>query len=225
MDIQWVYMLLFAMLFLCFLLLMEVAHLSYKIDSEDTRIIIVLSAGLQCLLYPLIFDNYVILFTFFMFFIIFTTLAEYVGVLKSIHNIERNTWGHIIYPIVPLIALYFSKFTGNLYDYYLIVIPASISDPLATIVGRRWPYKEYKIQGVKKSFMGSLTLFLVTIISTFIIYALFRNVIDITNVVIYIIFYSIFMTVVEFVSLRGMDVLSLPLVSMVLLYLLHNNLL
>lgn len=223
MDIQWVYMLLFAMLFLCFLLLMEVAHLAYKIDSEDTRVIIVLSAGLQALLYPLIFDNYVVLFTFFMFFIIFTSLAEYVGVLKSIHNIERNTWGHIIYPLLPLVALYFAKFSGNLFDYYMILIPAAISDPLATIVGRRWPYKEFNIQGVKKSLMGSLTMFFVTLLGAMIIYFLFGNSINVYNVMFYMVIFSIFITLVEFVSLRGMDVLSVPLVSMVFLYLMHNN--
>ena len=87
-------------------------------------------------------------------------------------------------------------------------------DGFAAIMGRKISSKEYKIGTTKKTLVGSATMFIIT----FIILAIFL--LNVQFWYIKAIIASIIITIVEAVSIKGTDNLTVPLITSGLLYLL-----
>lgn len=81
-------------------------------------------------------------------------------------------------------------------------------DGLAAIVGRYVKSKEYKIGNTTKTLAGSLTMLLVT----FVILAIYFRIIGMANGVMVALVLSILATIVEAVSIKGTDNLTVPLI-------------
>lgn len=94
------------------------------------------------------------------------------------------------------------------------ILVMGYGDGLAAIVGRKISSKEYKVGSTKKTLVGSATMFIIT----FIILAIFL--IDIQFWYIKAIIASIIITIVEAVSVKGTDNLTVPIITSGILYLL-----
>ncbi len=94
------------------------------------------------------------------------------------------------------------------------VLVMGYGDGFAAIMGRKINSKEYKIGITKKTLVGSATMFIIT----FIILAIFL--INVQFWYIKAIIASIIITIVEAVSIKGTDNLTVPLITSGLLYLL-----
>src|SRR3546814_15775711 len=44
--------------------------------------------------------------------------------------------------------------------YYLPIMVLAISDPLAALSGKKWPWRPYRIAGATKTILGSLVFFM-----------------------------------------------------------------
>ncbi len=87
-------------------------------------------------------------------------------------------------------------------------------DGLAAVIGKKIKSPEYKIGNTKKTIAGTLTMFIIT----FVILALFSNITGISMWLIKSVISAIILTIVEAVSIKGTDNLSLPLTACALLY-------
>ena len=123
---------------------------------------------------------------------------------SSIHDVKRKTYGEIFLPIGILIAYLISN--GPNINYLSSILILTISDPLSGILSDLKPSDRNSILSFLVFFLSTLTILLV-------IYG--------QGKFIYIILLAIIITVTERVSLLGTDNLSIPLVSNVLLKLLH----
>ena len=85
-------------------------------------------------------------------------------------------------------------------------------DGLAAVIGQAIKSPEYIIAGNKKTLAGSLTMFCITLI----IMAGFLTYNEATNVAIKSILVAILMTVVEAVSIKGTDNITVPLITSLL---------
>lgn len=94
------------------------------------------------------------------------------------------------------------------------VLVMGYGDGFAAIMGRKISSKEYKIGTTKKTLVGSATMFIIT----FIILAIFL--LNVQFWYIKAIIASIIITIVEAVSIKGTDNLTVPLITSGLLYLL-----
>ncbi len=89
-------------------------------------------------------------------------------------------------------------------------------DGLAAVIGQTVKSPEYKIRENKKTLAGSATMFLVTLI----IIAGFLTYNEATNIAIKSILVAILMTIVEAVSIKGTDNITVPLITSLLAILL-----
>ncbi len=148
---------------IAFLLLFGIAELLYhylKVKVELTRKFVHFGTGLLTLMFPLLLDNHwMVLMLCISFLVILIGSLRY-NLLKSINAIERKSVGSIAYPI----AVYGCYLAYDFYDktllfYYLPILILAISDPLAALVGKTWPWGVYKSGEDKKTLMGSMAFF------------------------------------------------------------------
>lgn len=88
-------------------------------------------------------------------------------------------------------------------------------DGLAGIIGKKVKSYEYKIGNTKKTLAGSLTMFIIT----FIIIAIYSGLSEINLWVLKSILIAIILTIIEAVSIKGTDNITIPLSACVLLLL------
>lgn len=88
-------------------------------------------------------------------------------------------------------------------------------DGLAGIIGKKVKSYEYKIGNTKKTLAGSLTMFIIT----FIMIAIYSGLSEINLWVLKSILIAIILTIIEAVSIKGTDNITIPLSACVLLLL------
>lgn len=138
-------------------------------------------------------------------FIAVVSISKYDGVFKAVHSVQRPTWGEIFFALtVGLLA----AVTHDGWIYMTALLHMSLADGLAAIAGLRYGKgNRYKILGHDKSLAGSLTFFVVSL------FILFGYTIGTGySVVLPFVFgISIVATILENISLHGLDNLTVPL--------------
>jgi phytol kinase len=126
--------------------------------------------------------------------------------LKSIHKVERKTWGEIYFPLgIAIMAWAFLP--AHVRSYEMTVLIYGISDVLANLIGTYYGKHFYSVFSCKKSLEGSIAFF----ISIFIILLVFRTSLPMAALI------SLVTTLVEGLSPFGSDNLTIPIALSALL--------
>jgi dolichol kinase len=178
MDNQIIYAVVLCFGFYFLIGMSEILHHNFRINSDVTRKIAHLSAGMTSLLFPILFDSHWYVFILCIQFVAILFLSFKYEFIQSINSVKRRTNGSFIYPIaIYLVFLISEKFGSNLSVYYIPVLILTISDTLASIFGKYFPFGKYKIFGGIKTMTGSIVFF----ISSFIICFLSLYIMDTEN--------------------------------------------
>ena len=89
-------------------------------------------------------------------------LSYRVKILQSLNGVARHSYGTFFYAasIAALFALFWRP---GLHAYAAIgVLVMTWGDALAALIGRRWGRRKYVVAGITKSWEGSLTMWLVS---------------------------------------------------------------
>lgn len=93
-------------------------------------------------------------------FILVVSISKYLHVFKSIHSVQRPTYGELCFALavgtVPFI-------THDKWIFMTALLVMSLADGFAAVVGERFGKQSYLVFGHKKSLIGSMTFFLVAI--------------------------------------------------------------
>lgn len=152
------------MLALFFLGLFGTAELLYhrfRVQAEHTRKLVHVGTGLLTLLFPVLLSDQIWVFALCASFLLILLASRFWRLLPSINGVERKTYGSLLYPvIVYLVFLFFAQVSlaagQKLYLYfYLPILILAIGDPVAALVGRRFPLRSFRIWGGNKSLGGS----------------------------------------------------------------------
>lgn len=87
-------------------------------------------------------------------------------------------------------------------------------DGLAAVIGKNVKSRAYKIKGNQKTLAGSATMFVVTLIIIF----MFLKYIETEYVLIKAIIVSIIMTIIEAISIKGTDNITVPIITSLLTF-------
>lgn len=146
-------------------------------------------------------------------------IINYISYKKNIISVmERDNQDGLgtVYYAISLFVLAIISF--GVLNNPLIGLAGSLvmgyGDGLAAILGRKISSKEFKVGNGKKTLVGSATMFIIT----FVILAIFL--IDMQFWYIKAIIASIIITIVEAVSVKGTDNLTVPIITSGILYLL-----
>lgn len=152
---------LLAAFFLVLFAIAEVVYHFFKVKAELTRKLVHVGTGLLTLLFPVMLKNHWLVLLLCSSFALILILSLKFNLLKSINAIDRESVGSIAYPIsVYGCYLAFDYFHQQYIYFYLPILILAICDPIAALIGKRWPKGKFKVGEGYKTVMGSGMFFL-----------------------------------------------------------------
>lgn len=155
-----------------------------------------------------LFDNYIIAAILPAFFVIVNALSHKFNLIKTMERKEGDTLGTVYYAIVLLIIVLWTVSKHNQIIGLPGVLIMGYGDGLAAVVGKKVKSKQFKIFGDTKSIAGSTTMFVVSLLISLITF----NVIGMSYFVVKAIFTAAIATVLEAISAKGLDNITVPLI-------------
>jgi dolichol kinase len=185
----------------------EVLRRSFSVETEYTRKLSHVGAGLIVILFPWLLSDIWTVIVLSIAFAVILFVGKMSGQLDSVHSVERRTSGAYYYPLAVLGLFWLSEGDPLLYCPPIAVL--AISDTGAAIVGKRSGKRKYRVMDGARSVEGSLTFFALTFAIMVFSLALagrpgWPEMLLVTLVV------SIMATATEAVSVRGIDNLFIP---------------
>lgn len=192
-----------------------------KVEAEFTRKYVHVATGLIGLLFPILLDSHwLVLFLCASFLLILLASLKF-NLLPSINGVKRTTRGSILYPVIVYGCYIAFEYFNNLSFYYIPILILAISDPMAALIGRKWPIKTYRTFGQQKSVGGSSAFFVSALVISFLLMQIDTNQ-DIQGQLLASLVISLSSTLMEAISHKGYDNLSIPAsVLSVLIFFFH----
>ena len=195
-----------------FLLLSSTEYLWRKghLHKEYARKLVHMSVGTFVAFWPFFLDwNDIRLLS--LAFVIVISLSLWLRIFKSIHSVERPSWGEVLFALsVGFITL----LTSDPYVYMAAILHMSIADGAAAVVGERYGKGNgYRIFGQRKSRAGSAAF----LVASLVILAVYSWISGNTVAPVYIVSLAFATTALENAGWRGFDNLLVPVVIAVIL--------
>lgn len=148
-------------------------------------------------------------------FVIMNSLSYKFKIFKSIERESNDGLGTVYYAIsILLISLFTYKIGKPLLGLPGILV-MGYGDGFAAIVGQRIRSKEYKVGNTTKSIAGSMTMFVLSLVICMIVF----GILNIEYFGAKAIGVAIVATILEAVSIKGLDNISVPVLVTILTYL------
>ncbi len=198
----------------------EILRKKAKWKNEDTRKFIHIGVSHWWLFAMLTIDDIKFAIIPPILFIILNYISYKRNLFDSMERKEKGSdLGTIYFPISLLILVLFT-WEGGFQELKYIgatgILIMGYGDGLAAIVGQKRGKHRYKIWGIKKSIEGSMAMFLLSFIVCIVILFVYKGY-DISFIKIAIIIASV-ATLLEALTPKGMDNLSVPMITSLLLY-------
>lgn len=148
-------------------------------------------------------------------FVIINSLSYKFKILKSIEREENNGFGTVYYAISLLLICIFTFEVKHPILGLPAVLIMGYGDGFAAVVGKKIKSKEYKIGNTKKTVAGSVTMFAISLFISLIIFKL----LNVEYFALKAIGISAVATVLEAISIKGLDNITVPIVVTILTYL------
>jgi phytol kinase len=185
-------------------------------SAEFTRKLIHISVGMWAFGTVLLFEHWYFAIIPPLSFVVLNYISYRWEIFKSVETGEKGNLGTVYFPISFAIILCLFWTRPNLLVASLM--PMTWGDALAAILGRRYGQRKYSVLGSTRSVEGSLAMFLFSWLSTFLA-LLILPLLGWQTSLLYSLAVAVFATLVEALSPRHIDNLTVPLLSAVLLYL------
>lgn len=147
-------------------------------------------------------------------------IINYISYKKQIisvmerENNEKEGLGTVYYALSLLVLSIISFGILNKPEIGLVpCLVMAYGDGLAAIIGKAVKSKKYEIGNSQKTIAGSLTMFIVTVLTVFIYLTYMQN----PAAAFYAIIIGILITIVEAISIKGLDNLTVPICTLLLL--------
>lgn len=151
---------------------------------------------------------------FFALMFVIRAVAKRYPKLAWLHDVERVSWGEFYYPLGVLLALILADKNEI---FIAAILELCVADALAALIGQKWGRRNrYKLFGQIKSLTGTITFLIVSVIIAATV-ILPHATLGLGGIIWVVLMVPLLLTVVENVSSRGSDNLTLPLLCVLLL--------
>ena len=198
----------------CFLGLFALSEIIHRITPtkvENTRKLVHFGTGILTLLFPVVLTStwsVLLLCASFAVILLFSLKYKF---LPSINAIDRESHGSILYPVAVFSCFVLYRYHENdLIFFYAPILILTISDPLAALFGKRWPLGKFSVGKDKKTLMGCTAFFCSALLVLVVTYSFFNPGISFDRVYQFVIIAGV-TTLVEAISGKGIDNLTIPL--------------
>lgn len=93
-------------------------------------------------------------------FVIVVGISKYLDVFQTIHSVQRPTWGEMYFALAVGLT---TVVTHDKWVYMAALLQMSLADGLAAVIGVRYGKQSYLVFRHRKSWLGSLTFFAVSL--------------------------------------------------------------
>ena len=185
------------------LVLSEVIWRRTDIHHELARKIVHMSVGTFVAFWPFFLSwNQIRLLS--LAFVVVVLISQYLNIFRAIHGVDRPTWGEILFALATGLVTYITR---DPYVYAAAILQMSLADGMAAVVGTALGKTDrYRVFGQYKSLAGSAA-FLIVSYGVLVWFAR-ASATPLTNVQLG--FFAIVATLIENVSVRGLDNIVLP---------------
>jgi dolichol kinase len=181
---------------------------------EWTRKSVHFFGGLVAATFPWVFDSRWTVIGLALTFLAIIWGTRRLGLLGSVHGVERKSEGGIWYPLAVLLVFLVGH---DRPVFYLIAILALVvSDTLAALVGSAYGRQAYMVESDRRSLEGSVVFLLTTFLVTHLPLLLMAELDPVVSVLIAV-QVAILVTQFEAISLRGNDNFLVPVATFYLL--------
>lgn len=199
--------LIFAVIYIFIFLIGEVVRKRLPTQSEISRKSVHLLGGLTAMSFPYFITSHWTILALALSFCCIVLITKRKGLLKSVHGVERKSYGGIYYPIA--IYLIFLMASNRPVIYFTSILVMTISDTLAALVGGKYGAIKFDVEGDLKSLEGSIVFLFVTFLCIHLPLLLVTDIARIDSVLIAFII-ALLVTGFEAISLSGSDNLIVP---------------
>lgn len=128
---------------------------------------------------------------------------------------EKKSYGIIVYPIsLAIMAIVSYACTNNHYLGGVGIVALSYGDGMAAVIGKLYPKGKYTIGYAHKTLAGSIAMLIMTFVML-IVYLVFIVGLHMNTIIYRVIITAIIATIVEAITPRGFDNLSVPISALV----------
>ena len=218
---QIIYTFVFLIIFLSLLFFTEFLYKRFNLQAEITRKFAHIVSTLFSLVFLVFFQSfwYVLLLGFVFFSILFT--GKYFNFFKSIESVQRKTAGSYLLPVSIGFLFFFSKLANQNLYFILPILILGICDPLAGILGTIYKDRTKKIvlfnHVFNKTILGSSVFFISAFIISFLVLKFFSN--STIHLGLLSLGLASVVTIVEVLSSNGLDNITVPQTTLLILYL------
>jgi dolichol kinase len=177
---------------------------------EATRKLVHAVSGLVAATFPWLFTGAGSVIVLTASFAVVMGATRRLGLLGSVHGVSRCTEGGVYYPAAVLLLFLLAAHRPEAYVPAILVL--SLADPAAALVGGPWGRTRYRVFGGDRSVEGSLA-FAATALPCVFVPLAFLTALPLESLVRWSLHVTLLATILEALSPRGSDNLTIPLGS------------
>jgi len=196
----------------------EIAYRYFHVNAEITRKWSHIGSGLLALLFPAYLHSLGWVASICALFLVILYVSKPLGLLPSIHQVKRQTYGSLLFPVAVFLSFWSFQTKGNdLVFFYLPVLTLAVCDLAAALLGQKYPLRKIQIYAASKSWGGLLAFLISSLILNLLMYhAGFQ--LSIASIVCI----PVLTSLVECMTPKGFDNLTIPATVILLLQLLNS---
>lgn len=215
MQQQTINLLLLSPVFLVLFVLCEWLYHRRGWQAEHSRKVAHAGAGLLSLAFPFLLHDFWVVALICGLFLTILVVTKYTGLMRSIHAIDRVSYGSTMFPFVVCLCFWRFSQTQQLIQYYLPILIMALADPTACLVGKRFPSKKlYQ----NKTLAGSLAFFIVAVSLTLIMAVATGYAEPFGSMMLLALLIGLASTTAEALSGQGLDNLTIPMTTLLVLH-------
>lgn len=199
--------LIYAIVYIFIFLIAEAVRKRMPTQFEISRKAVHLLGGITAMSFPYFISSHWTILALALSFCSIVIITKRKGLLKSVHGVERKSYGGIYYPVA--IYLIFLMASNRPVIYFTSILVMTVSDTLAALVGGKYGAIKFDAEGNIKSLEGSVVFFFVTFLCIHLPLLLATDIARIDSVLIAFII-AVLVTGFEAISLSGSDNLIVP---------------
>jgi len=188
-----------------------------KLRRDFTRKFVHIGVGLWAIGTVLVFQNWYFAVIPPLSFIVLNCISYRREVFKAMEVADKSNLGTVYFPIS------FAIIIALCWAWPAVIaaglMPMTWGDALASIIGTRWGRRRYTVGGSTRSLEGSGAMFVFSLASVFLVLVGFGTTVVAAGV--YALIVAAVTTLVEAVSILGLDNITVPLISVLVLWMLQ----
>ncbi len=195
----------------------EYLYHELRFKVEITRKIVHIGGGLIALSFPLFFKEAAPVFILCSSFLVLLIGSKTLGFLPSVNAIDRISRGSFLFPIAVAGSFYIAVLLNVPALYYLPLSIMALGDPMACLIGKRFPIGPYKTKYVSKTLAGSFAFFITAFILSVTFFG-FNNQDLNLGLFASAVIMALGTAIAEGITGKGYDNITIPFVAAIVLY-------